>query len=362
MKKNICPYCDQVITGNYCKGCRRFVRKPIQWDVDYYLNERHPASETNCQYHGDLHTGQMTGQARSGGAGRGGQTGRTGQAGQQARQIQSKVNQQTRQNRQASSWQQTQTWQTSRSGAGKQKKSGKHSKILLIIVIYLVISLAATFYGIMKEAFSDVSHGIPETKPAVEWEPIIPEAATAEIEESLGEGELREEDVAAAGIPCNGYEHFNVFKDEVTTHFEEILSQQGFDDPEMEKYSFNQELHGNTWYSTTYEYTLLKDGEYQGYADINVDTGDGSLHGIELVGDSEEGILDAANAAVELLTNFGLLEWDEDGQTLYKSILADSKKDEDGDIAGQVFIGDVEVYCLLGEDGFCMMTFSKVLQ
>lgn len=61
MRKRICPYCDQELEGRYCRGCRRFVKTPLIVDVNYYLNERHPASEEHCQYHGDLHTGEMGG-------------------------------------------------------------------------------------------------------------------------------------------------------------------------------------------------------------------------------------------------------------------------------------------------------------
>ena len=61
MRKRICPYCDQELESRYCRGCRRFVKTPLIVDVNYYLNERHPASEESCQYHGDLHTGEMGG-------------------------------------------------------------------------------------------------------------------------------------------------------------------------------------------------------------------------------------------------------------------------------------------------------------
>ena len=47
MRKRICPYCDQELEGRYCRGCRRFVKTPLIVDVNYYLNERHPASEEN---------------------------------------------------------------------------------------------------------------------------------------------------------------------------------------------------------------------------------------------------------------------------------------------------------------------------
>lgn len=60
MKTKICPCCDQPITGIYCKGCRKIVWKPVEQEVHYYLNTRHPEHETNCSFHGDT-TGQSIG-------------------------------------------------------------------------------------------------------------------------------------------------------------------------------------------------------------------------------------------------------------------------------------------------------------
>ena len=51
MKMKICPCCDQPIERNYCKGCRKIVLKPLEQDVDYYLNTRHPDFEHACTYH-----------------------------------------------------------------------------------------------------------------------------------------------------------------------------------------------------------------------------------------------------------------------------------------------------------------------
>ena len=51
MKMKICPCCDQPIEGKYCKGCRKIVLKPIEQEVDYYLNRRHPDFEHACTYH-----------------------------------------------------------------------------------------------------------------------------------------------------------------------------------------------------------------------------------------------------------------------------------------------------------------------
>lgn len=57
MKKIVCPYCDQPISGHYCKGCRRIIWKPVQTEITYYLNERHPQESHDCQFHSDVITG-----------------------------------------------------------------------------------------------------------------------------------------------------------------------------------------------------------------------------------------------------------------------------------------------------------------
>ncbi len=53
MKQKICPICDGKLKGNYCPFCRKIVRNPVEWDVAYYLNERHPQWETGCDYHSE---------------------------------------------------------------------------------------------------------------------------------------------------------------------------------------------------------------------------------------------------------------------------------------------------------------------
>lgn len=57
MKKTVCPYCDQPINGHYCNGCRRIVWKPVETEITYYLNERHPQEAHDCQFHSDVITG-----------------------------------------------------------------------------------------------------------------------------------------------------------------------------------------------------------------------------------------------------------------------------------------------------------------
>lgn len=41
MMKKVCPVCDLPLNeANYCSRCKRVVRKPIIWEVNYFLNEK----------------------------------------------------------------------------------------------------------------------------------------------------------------------------------------------------------------------------------------------------------------------------------------------------------------------------------
>lgn len=52
MQRKICPICDHVMKfSHYCHFCKRWVSNPNIINATYYLNERHPAHETDCEYH-----------------------------------------------------------------------------------------------------------------------------------------------------------------------------------------------------------------------------------------------------------------------------------------------------------------------
>ena len=52
MQRKICPICDHVMKhGHYCSFCEQWVSRPNIINASYYLNERHPANETGCEYH-----------------------------------------------------------------------------------------------------------------------------------------------------------------------------------------------------------------------------------------------------------------------------------------------------------------------
>jgi len=360
MLKKICPYCDQVLTGNYCKGCKRFVRKPLLWDVDYYLNERHPASEENCQYHGDLHTGQMPRSSQAGKAGKGAKSGQKSQTVQRAGQNQAKRNYQAQPNRQQSSWQQTYTKNVGRSGG---KKKSRKPMILFIISVYFLISLAVTLFGRARKFYGDIADAPAPDTNALEsawasyeakndWTDNLPEPET---EYETFEGEVRAEDVIAAGVRCNGYGHFDVDGDSFMAQLKAVIRLNGYDEAEWMEYGYNEDRDGFTLYNTMCEYDFLVDGEYQGYVTVSVDTADRSLHGFEMIANEESVMYSAADIAIDILDEFGLMEYDGSGKELFDQMYELGE----GDNYGEGVLGDMYVSAMKGDDGFRMMTFMK---
>lgn len=55
MKKRVCPICEREMhSSHYCSYCRTWIREPYIRDINYYLNESHPAGETSCTYHEEM--------------------------------------------------------------------------------------------------------------------------------------------------------------------------------------------------------------------------------------------------------------------------------------------------------------------
>ena len=304
MKRKICPYCDQTMEGNYCRGCRRFVGKPISRDVDYYLNERHPADEQNCQYHGDLHTGD-TGAKRK----------NTGNA------ERKKILDQERAFKQKKASKQKNTLNADR------KKRSVFSKVLPVIVVYLVFMVAVfLFQTAMRFDWDDLGTKIPESAEPFEQEP-WEETALAYESEILEDWERSVEDVKTAGIPCNGYGHFEVGEETVREGAEKLLLENGYEVTEPYMFSYNQFHDQTTWYNTEYEYDLMKNGEYLGHMDLQFDTADGRLHGARITTYDKASMDQAAELVVRLFAEMGIMTQPIEGGSLYDEIKSAGESD-----------------------------------
>ncbi|MEY8395484.1 hypothetical protein AALB64_11800 [Lachnospiraceae bacterium 45-P1] len=307
MKKKICPCCDQTLkNGIYCKGCRRVVLNPVVWDVDYYLNERHPDSETNCQYHGDLHTGKLPvpkstvsksaipGSARPKAAVKRAQSSKAKQAPKK----------------------------------GIPARLGPSGTTFLCIVmigvgISLFNHLAETSWNIGKWLGS-MEEAKAEPVSDEVWEEEFPRDDLEESE--LYAGERSDEEVKEAGVPCNGYGHLSIGESEALPLFEALLSETSFQ-ADCAEYSYNQFIDETTWYDTAYEYDLYRQEDYCGYVNLYFDTVDGRMHGIDLVFWNREDLYEMADLSINLLTELNILNDPPTGRSLFDEVL---EKDPEG--------------------------------
>lgn len=347
MKKKICPYCDQVMDeGMYCRGCRRIVLKPVIWDVDYYLNERHPADETSCQYHGELHTGEMTG----------------GKGAAGARPKPARPAGQTK-------------LKPVRPASGGQSQPGvrirtrpriKTKSIGIILILYMMILLASAgvkVFRSVRETSLDISKmfsSVPEAGTAPAWEAGTPEedflgqagAVESELsgqEEAFASGVLSEDEVRAAGLPCNGYVHFDV-GEEAAELFESLLDTSSFQWT-VNNGSYNWSGSGYTWFDNIYDYELTRGEHYCGYALLKFDTADGRMHGIELAFENGEDMYEAADLSLMLFHELGILEEYQDGQSLFEEAVSGFENGMDG----VIFRDGVEISGDVLDDGYHLM-------
>lgn len=286
MQKKMCPYCDQTINGMYCRGCRRIVWKPQVWEVDYYLNERHPGTEANCQYHGDLHTGEMAARKKNG-------------AGTQSRQAPARKTV----TRERAAWEPAAS--RKRKAAPVFSRRGKAIAILTAAAVYMI------FTGIgMRNSFRyhEVGKGIPEPRPET-----APESYGADAYGGLLAGnasneiyEYSDEDVIAAGIPCSGSGHLGITDREFCSRFEQRLGE-AFEFT-VSSYSINQSLDQTTWFDTQYAYGLYSDGEDCGYIVLSFDTVDRSFHSLVMMFDTADAMSEAMGALIPTFYELGLPE------------------------------------------------------
>lgn len=140
MQRRICPICDHPIKyGHYCSFCKQWIRNPNYVNATYYLNERHPAHETDCEYHNAGSASWET-SARAGTdairtlADRAKAYSQTQKAAGAGRQASVRT-----QNQNSMSYQTTQRRSAVQQGKN-QKKKGKMSLVLVILLILFALS------------------------------------------------------------------------------------------------------------------------------------------------------------------------------------------------------------------------------
>lgn len=322
MVRRICPVCDQVMrSAHYCGNCRSWVKNPWVRDVTYYLNERHPRSEADCDFHGNWSGTEKAHGA--GNSGRGvaemmGNRTASAQPGQPRRDGQVSfgrvslggrtVPNQPRQSSQAQTGSADQgrtSWpNVSLPGGGGQRKQdgrgrSKGLNLALIVILAVYIAFKLVWAGArVGGSFLDFGW-----RDSGNW------SYETAIANPVDYQVMDEEAVIASGEPCSARDHFAVQGELLLEPLEGILESRGFDVEEIYTYTSNTlEDDGETWFETVTTIELGGDG-YQ-YVEINYDTATGELHEVYVSMADGEAAAAVMTAALSCMADAGAVSLD----------------------------------------------------
>lgn len=359
MKMKICPCCDQPIKGIYCKGCRKIVWNPVEQDVQYYLNTRHPESEHACTYHD---TGRMSGSGEV----------RSSQHAMSSSEIDAKKSeikarmlQRKQEGLRELGTIRKQTASSARTGAKTIRNTEMSSQKVTAVATAVIVTfmLLVTFVMIViintmnHRVYGGFGEPVPEplaTVPAFEAPIVDIPSPDFDFELPLPEetdsGEMEEwgmtdEEVRELGVPCNGFGHFPMIFDDVREVLFECIEDAGYG-WSISVYSYNQFIEEYTWYETVYELTIQNADEYAGFLNINVDTATGEIHGMETYTEYEKGFFEVADIALKFLDKVGAAENLPDGTEFFETAYKNQ-----GD-AGVCLQNGLEVVCRIPDDEF----------
>jgi hypothetical protein len=273
-----CPICDQPIKGRFCKTCGEFV-KPYQHEVNYRFNESHdPKSDPDCAYHG---TDQgETGQQRAYGTVQGWIT-------QEPKKSTSTMSDRERMARAKASFESHGATNEPRNRSS-ETKAPTAVKILVIVMVLLfassfIISIVSTLWpGFQDDYDFDIVRDADEDDMDFPFDNYVDEGWMSDEDyealcEELGFDEdgyrdLDDDEVAAAGEPCNGWEHFDTTSRTAARHIRSALEEAGIasTDPQAGKtynYEYLDHYGEITSYYEPYTYVTLEDESYEdGYS------------------------------------------------------------------------------------------------
>ena len=342
MKKNVCPYCDQVMKHpGYCSFCRRPVLHPETREINYYLNERHPAVEENCSYHGSL-PGENREKIHSGG-------GRHTSTDASARQRKPETPEtpavlKDRKGRVMP--RQIRPSRPAAEGRARGTKKKKFNVIFAALLVYMTVMAA----GAVIKSFD----GFDKTaETAFVASPVIQQA-----EETLYDWQRTDEQVKEEGIPCNAYGHLDVDEETAVTAFQEGMEQAGYSSRLFYSGSVNIVQNDYSSYNTYRNFDLMGGETQIGRMELCFDTATGQMHGVQATADQER-IWSVAEGAFYAMKNMGLLEEETGSKALLEELMVDvseknmSLTEQDGLEIGLAVIKSG------GDTTYCLMIYGK---
>ena len=336
----------------YCKGCRRIVLHPYEQDVNYYLNERHPQHETGCLYHDggseypggrssktDPYADVFRANETSAGVGTrdkkaadwGGKMSDLFQnAGGHLGTYGSLTGQKNRKNRKSTGSWSGSTQNRNNSGQSPEsimrrvnsERGRKHSLAgpAIIFIIWIVISLGGSLLSFVAHTARKTFLGIEDMFSSSDDSTWAADSWAEEVE-TLGEGELSDEEVRTIGKNCTSYGHYEADLADVTAALTRIMPEYGFNEWSEETYSYNHESGDVSWYGTEQDFDLMREGEYVGTFIVYTDTATDALHGIAADSSDEEIFYEMADVLDAVMQEFGYVDTAQSGQDLYRGII-----------------------------------------
>ncbi len=285
MLQKICPICDGKLKGNYCPFCRKIVRRPLVWEVGYYLNERRPE--------GEEYPGSAKQEVKS-------------LAGAD---LSSKAEKARRQPRADQERKKREAQDKKKAEALTRKVEKKRSHKLLPLAVAAIVLIAAEGIGLLANYLSEsVSASEAEKAELAEYTSFeiesLPEDLSEWLQEEGDSGEYTEEtdgsnyqtiyldeaDVISRGTPCMGLSHFPVTYETAKPEIDAILSGQGWTVMESEENSSNMVIRDEasgeeyTYYNKLFWWDCLAgDGQeavHSGAMAIDSDTASGEIHSL----------------------------------------------------------------------------------
>ncbi len=390
MKVKVCPCCDQPIQGIYCKGCRKIVLNPVEQNITYYLNQRHPEFETDCSFHGNTALGRNS--STNAGAGTGASEVRTSEHRMTVNEMEAKkaeirARMQARaqeasaegrklfRSKTAGERENANRTQTILNGdvigaktAGRasnvsgaaRRESGKQRTGFAValtfgavFLVFLFTVASIVFVNLSHSGVFDISDAVIAPAYEPEWE--VPEpmpdlAIPEEIETPLEDWERTDAEVKALGEPCTGYGHFSVgCNDETRAIFEAIVEEAGFRIWEETVYSYNSQMDFDSWYQTTYEFTIDSEDAYIGTIAIETDTATGQIHGFSMYNSDEKCFYELVDIVLKFMQNARISNVDfPQGESFYEE--ARWKNEDVQREYGYVMLHDLEVSAYVSDE------------
>ena len=302
MKQKICPTCDGKLKGNYCPFCHKIVRKPLEWDVRYYLNERHPDWETTCDYHSEhqvLEQAESAGSASAFNMSEGQET-----VFQSAQPDIEFDNPYKRSSKRA-------VPQINVSPTEKPKKKGRIGKIVLTavgvcVVLNIIMAVIANIdyekvpEPLASEEAYENAIEIPVPDFTEETGIVISEEEWNYEEgvKELSDEEVKERCEMGLGDRCSTYFHLPVSYEAFAGKIEDYLANAGLSIDSYDEYtvnllySYGEEAEEFSSYNRTMEWYVLEPGmeetDYWSGVSLSSDTASGEIHWFEVALEDRE--------------------------------------------------------------------------